>query len=46
MGDLDGAMDDINAAIRLDPQLPSPLINRSHALAREGRLRPRHRRYH
>ena len=28
-GDLDGALADINEAIRLDPTLPSPLNNRA-----------------
>lgn len=28
LGDLDGALTDINQAIRLDPTLPQPLINR------------------
>ena len=29
LGDLDGALADINQAIRLDPTLPQPLINRT-----------------
>ena len=29
LGDLDGALTDINEAIRLDPKLPAPLISRS-----------------
>ena len=29
LGDLDGALADINEAIRLDPALPQPLINRA-----------------
>lgn len=29
LGDLDGALTDINQAIRLDPTLPQPLINRT-----------------
>ena len=29
LGDLDGALADINEAIRLNPTLPSPLINRA-----------------
>jgi len=29
LGDLDGALADLNQAIRLDPTLPLPLINRT-----------------
>ena len=44
LGDLDGALADINEAIRLDPTLPQPLTSRA-VICAPGRSRSCHRRY-